>query len=185
VGHVVWKWIESPSKPEQKPEQRRGTEGNGVLDGLAWVLGLLGNSIPPRGKERSLTLWRTGGPLPPSTSSTSSIAGIPTFANRGLGGKLIFAIWGRRERARIRKRFAPPYPSFPRTKILQPTSAPERPTVGLGGGFHLRYLGKRFTKVSAVRICVGAGDECPISVKLVAWRDSKGHVGLPRKLKHL
>ena len=30
-----------------------------------------------------------------------------------------------------------------------------------------------------------AGDECPILVRLGAWRDKKGRVGIPKKLKHL
>ena len=36
-----------------------------------------------------------------------------------------------------------------------------------------------------VKVCVVAGDECPISVRLGAWRDGKGHVDFPTKLERL
>lgn len=46
-------------KPEQKPEQRRGTDGNGGKDGLAWGLTCFGEiHIPLTMKDAPQTVWR-------------------------------------------------------------------------------------------------------------------------------
>jgi hypothetical protein len=45
----------------------------------------------------------------------------------------------------------------------------------------LDSFGRRFNNGSVVEVCVVAGDECPIPVRLAAWRDGKGHVGFPTK----
>jgi hypothetical protein len=42
LPHVVGNWVESPSKPEQKPEHGGETEGNTISVGLAWGFGVLG-----------------------------------------------------------------------------------------------------------------------------------------------
>jgi hypothetical protein len=48
-------------------------------------------------------------------------------------------------------------------------------------GFRLRSLGRRCKPETVVKLCVVAGDECPIPVRLWVWRDEKGHVGFPTK----
>jgi hypothetical protein len=48
--------MQSPLKPEQKTEQRRETEGNGGLGGLAWVLTGLGKTTRFRGGNAPGTL---------------------------------------------------------------------------------------------------------------------------------
>jgi hypothetical protein len=44
-------WVKSPFKPEQKPEQRRETEENGVLGGLAVGFDGFGESYPSGDKN--------------------------------------------------------------------------------------------------------------------------------------
>jgi hypothetical protein len=86
LRNVVRIWVESPSKPEQKPEHGGGIEGNGGMTVWLGVPGFWDKSIRfSRGKHAQDRLAQGFDPIPSTSEpSTSSIGfgGSDTQSNR-------------------------------------------------------------------------------------------------------